>query len=544
MKRIPLLLVLGLVFVSSCSDETTVFENSEDNLILENNQNFLNESVSFEKAGVLDINTESQVSGKSSKDGGEPAGDYPLSLVAQISPPSFTGGENLTASHVYLDNNIAYVSYNTVEDGYAGGIDAIDISDPHNPNILSRLYYSNADINSIGYKDGYIYAVGGVDSEKSVKATSNSFVAKISAPNGKIDVNAGIVYGFQEGFVGTDIAISDDIYVTSGKDGNLTVYDASSVETKKELPFSDLRSVAIDDNRIGVLDASAGVSIFDQNFVLIKEISIASDFGEVSKRTIDFSNDRIIVAEGAKGAGVYSTTTGELIEYIPILLNPTGSDAQDNVTNAISVNEEVILMANGGAGLSLSKEEGDNASPVGVLDLDGSINYVISKDDYIFAASGTAGLQVIKMNKPTESLENRCSELTNYSGSTNLNVNSGEVIEYKGSKRLSSINVGGQLLLCGSWSVQENTTINADGLFELNGYIIVGRNNRRRDVIINSNAKLRVEGRLVIYGDLILSDGATLEFIGSDSDVYVRGSVKKSESATITGDFNDLNNKF
>ncbi|QWX85112.1 hypothetical protein H0I23_05605 [Cellulophaga sp. HaHaR_3_176] len=544
MKRIPLMLVLGLVFVSSCSDETTVFEKSDDNLFLENNQNLLIESVNFENAGVLDINLESQLLGKTSKAGGELAGDYPLSLVAQITPPSFQGGENLTASHVFLDNNIAYVSYNTVEDGFAGGVDAIDISDPHNPYILSRLYYSNADINAVGYKDGYIYAVGGVDSEQSVTATSNSFLAKISAPSGRIDVSAGIVYGFQEGYVGTDIAVNDNIYVTSGKDGTLSVYDANTVENIKEMPFSDLRSVAIDNNRIGVLDASAGVSVFDENFVLLKEISITSDFGEVSKRTIDFSGDRVIVAEGSKGAGVYSTTTGALLEYIPIMINPEGSDSQDNVTNAIAVNEEVILMANGGAGLSLSKEEGDSSSPVGVLDLDGSINYVISNGDYIFAASGTAGLQIIKMNKPSESLENRCSELTNYNGSSNLNVNSGEVIEYKGSKRLSSINVGGQLLLCGSWSVQENTTINEDGLFELNGYIIVGRNSKRRDVIINSNAKLRVEGRLIIYGDLILNDGASLEFIGSDSDVYVRGSVIKSESATITGEYRDLNNKF
>lgn len=69
------------------------------------------------------------------------------------------------------------------------------------------MYYTNADINSVAYENGFIYAVGVVDSEKSVLDISNSFVAKIPSSNGFINIDGGITYDFQEGFVGADIRI-------------------------------------------------------------------------------------------------------------------------------------------------------------------------------------------------------------------------------------------------------------------------------------------------------------------------------------------------
>lgn len=534
-----------LVFITSCSDETTVFQDEQSNVSIQDNQDFLNQSISFENAGVLDISSEELLSGKSSKDGDPLAGDYPLSLIAQIAPPSFSGGENLTATHVNIVDDIAYVSYNTVESDYVGAIDAIDVSDPYSPKITSRLYYSNADINAIAYDSGYIYIVGGVDSEKSVRATTNSFVAKIPSSNGNINIDGGITYGFQEGFIGTDIAINgNNIYITSGKDGVLAVYDKNNVELLNEMPLADLRSVTIAENNIAVLDASKGVSIFDANFSLIKEIAISSDFGIASKRTLDFSNDKIFVSEGSKGAGIYNATTGAFIEYISILISPDGSDASDNVTNAVAVNENVILMANGGAGLSLSEESSESTSPVGIIDLDGSINFVASKGDYIFAASGTAGLQIIKMNKPNQSLATKCENLTSYKGSSKLTVGSNEVIAYQGSKRLNEIEVAGDLLLCGSWTVSNNVNLDVDSLFEMKGSIIVGNNRNKKTISVAANASLRIEGDLIIYGDLILEEGATLDFLGTSSRVYITGKVTKAESADVTGDFNDILKSF
>ncbi len=547
MKRFFHLFISASLFVVSCSDETTVYDEPKDDLRVETNETLLENSVVYDNAGVLDILDEATVTGKTSLTAkNEVAGDYPLTLVAQIDVPSFDGGGNLTASHVDVEGNFAYVSYNTVDDGYVGGVDIIDVSDPTNPRVTSRLYYTNADINSIKYDNGYVYIAGGVDAERSVRATSNSFVAKIVANNGRLNIDAGITYGFQEGYNATDVEVTaSQVIVTSGQEGFVTIYNKSDLTASNEAPFLDLRAVAVKDNSIAVLDASSGVHILDENLNSIRDIAIDSDFGVNTKRTLDFNGENIVVAEGSKGAGVYNASTGTFIEYIPILLNPESVDNADVVTNAVATNEQVLLMANGGAGLCLSEEQqNDNTDLVGIIQLEGSINYVASKDDYIFAASGKEGLQIIKLNRPNQSLITRCADLTAYQGSANLNVNGGDNLSFRGSKRFNDFNVSGSLLLCGSWTVKENANINQDALFEMNGTFVVGRNSRKRNVNVNSGATLRVEGNLTIYGNLVLNDGATIEFIGENSVVNIFGNVIRNGDTNVTGTFRDIRNSF
>ncbi|MFX0556894.1 hypothetical protein ACOCEA_08850 [Maribacter sp. CXY002] len=551
MKKFPILtsVLTLLAFTFSCSDETTVYEepNNTENLRVETNETLLENSILYDQAGVLDILDVATVTGKSNASGkAEQAGDYPLTLVAQVDVPSYQGGENLTASHVDIDGDYAYVSYNTVEDGYVGAVDIINVSNPTNPRVTSRLYYTNADINSIDYDNGFVYLAGGVDSERSVTATGNSFVAKIVAANGRLDLDAGITYGFQDGYNATDVqVVGNNVIVTSGQEGFVRVYNASDLTTVVEAPFLDLRSVTTKDNKIAVLDASAGVTIMDEGLNKISDIAIDSDFGINTKRTLEFSRDNIVVAEGANGAGVYNATTGAFIEYVPILINPESVDVSDIVTNAVAVNGDVLLMANGGAGLCLSEDQDNqDADLVGIIQLEGSINYVATKGDYIFAASGKEGLQIIKLNRPDASLVSRCADLSFYTGSSDLNIGISDVLSYRGAKRFNDFNVNGSLLLCGSWTVRNEVNITANALLEMNGTFVVARNSRRKDVTVGENATFRVEGNLTIYGDLNLEDGATIEFIGENSVVNIFGSVNKHANANVLGTFNDVKAKF
>jgi hypothetical protein len=546
MKKVHLLLWSVILFTISCSDETTVFSDPQDEIQLEKSDLILKNSVVYDYSGVLDIAEEDVISGKSSRSSKvNEAGDYPLTLVAQVNPPSFSGGENLAATHVHVDGDYAYVSYNTAQDGYVGAIDIVDIRNPSEPTVASRLYYSNADINAVEYNDGYVYAVGGLDAEKSLLATSNSFVAKIPVSGGTMNTSA-IIYGYQEGFNSTDIEVTPiHVVVSSGGDGTITVYDKRDLSIVTEAPFQDLRSVAKNNGQFAVLDAGKGVSILDSELNVIKEIAINTDFGAGTKRTLTFNDDKIIVSEGNKGAGLYNTNTGALLEYLPILIDPNGiDDTQDIETNAVAINENVLLMANGGAGLCLSEDNGNNANLYGVIQLDGSINFVESKGDYIFAASGKSGLQIIKLNRPSESLTASCASLSPYSGSTDLKVKLGEDEAYNGSKRFANIEVAGTLLLCGSWTVSNEVNINTDALFEMNGTLVVGRNNKRKNIIVQEGATFKVEGNLTIYGDLILNDGAELEFIGNNSVVNIFGSVVKNGSVTVFGNVDDVKNKF
>ncbi len=545
MNKTTILCAAALALTVSCSDETTVFDDPQDNIRLENNEQILENSIVYDYSGVLDIAEEDIITGKSSSSGKvDEAGDYPLTLVAQINPPSFSGGENLTATHVHVDGDYAYVSYNTAEDGYAGAIDVINVRNPLEPAVTSRLYYSNADVNSIEYNDGYVYAVGGVDSEKSVRATSNSFVAKIPVSGGRMSTGA-IIYGFQEGFNSTDIEVSpSQVVVSSGGDGTVTIYDKRDMTIIKEAAFQDLRSVSSYNGQFAVLDASKGVSILDSELNIIKEIEINTDFGAGTKRTLAFNGDKVIVSEGTKGAGLYSVSSGSLIEYLPILIDPNTTSSEDKETNAVATNEEVILMANGGAGLCLSEDKGNGPGLVGVIELEGSINFVESKDDYIFAAAGKNGLQIIKLNRPSQSLAAECASLDTYSGSSKLVINEGQDIAFRGSKRFGSIKVSGSLLMCGSWTVRNDVDVIENGLMEMNGTLVVGSNKKRKKITVEAGAVLRIEGNLTIYGDLELKDNSTIEFIGSNSVVNIFGDVKIDDNVTISGDFDDAQDKF
>lgn len=541
MRKVYLLLLSTALFLGACSDETTVFIDPQQDIRIETNTQLLQNSVVYSHAGVLDIAENDNISGKSNKANGEElAGDYPLTLVAQVNPPA-----NLTASHVDVDGAYAYVSYNLAGDDYYGGIDVIDIGDPNQPRVTGRLIYSNADINSVHYSDGYLYAVGGVDAELSVRATSNSFVVKIPVVNGSFNNIGELLYGFQPGDNATDVHVDkNEVYVTSGKEGSITIYDTKDLEVKKEELFPDLRSLAFNKNKIALLDASTGIRIIDDKLKTKKEIPVSSDFGMYTKRTIDFDGEKIVIAEGNKGAGVYSYSTGALQQHIPILIDPNKEPIGDIVSNAVAINKDVILMANGGAGLCLSEDKGTTAEAYGVIQLDGSINYVQTRDDYVFAASGQNGLQIIKLNRLSQSLAAECATLSTYNGPSKLVINEGEEYSFKGSKRFNSVQVKGSLLLCGSWTVRNNVDIKDNGLMRMNGTLVVGSNNKRKKIKIEKGAVLQIEGNLTIYGDLELKDDSTIEFIGSDSVVNIFGKVEKGDNVSVAGDFEDVQNKF
>lgn len=533
--------LIGALVLNACSDETTIYQdNLQDEVFLENSSAVLDGAVSFGTSGVLDIFDENGASGKSA----DVAGDYPLTLVASVSPPSYRSGDNLTASHVQLDGSFVYVAYNTVGEEYYGAIDIVNISDPHNPRVTSRLFYLNTHVNALKFENGYIYAVGGVNAETSVTATANSFLARIPASGGRLSTD-GILYGFQEGYNAADVLVqADRILVSSGKEGSITAYSKTDLTKLGETFVADARSMAATDAGFAVLDAGSGVRLLQQDFSETALVPVTTDLGLATKKTLDIQQGRIMVAEAALGAGIYDAATGNLMEYLPIPIHPDGTDQADVVTNAVVANEEAVFMANGGAGMCLSAFEGDQARLVGIIELQGSVNYVASRDDYVFAATGEGGLQVIRIHRPSESLAGSCEGLPEYDGSSKMTVNSGQSAAFSGAKRLNNMNIGGELLLCGAWTVSNSVNLQPGGRFDLFGTLAVGRFNRRRNITVNEGSVLRIEGDVTIYGDLILNDGATLEFLGEDSAIDIFGQVKVAGDVTITGNFRDVRNKF
>lgn len=133
---------------------------------------------------------------------------------------------------------------------------------------------------------------------------------------------------------------------------------------------------------------------------------------------------------------------------MPIPLNPEGVDAGDVVTKAVSIDQSLLFMANGAAGISVSNVENtSDVKSMGILDLDGSSNFVRNEENFVFVATGSGGLQILKINTPAgDPTETLCNDLPAYTGSSNLNVNGNEKMAFSGTASLKNVNVGGELL--------------------------------------------------------------------------------------------------
>ena len=406
MKNLLAVIVLTVILFTGCADETTIFDQQSlgKELVLEESTTVLSNGISNDSNGILDIYFENEIS---AKNGGLSLGttsDFHLNLVGQVSSPNFAGSSNLAATHVAYQDQFAYVSYNTIGETFAGAVDVIDLSDPLSPVLTSRMYMYNRDANVILYDNDHLYVLGGVNTEMVLEATGESFIAKIGVNDGVIDLN-NVSYFYQQGNTATGITkMGNSYYVSSGIDGSIAKYDGNAFLKSNEVAFDDLRSVSSENGKLAILDGATGITIMDGELNEVMKINTSSNFVEDAKRTIAMTADQVIVAEGTQGAGVYNLNSGALEEFLPILVDPENIASSDKVTNAVAINGDATLMANGGAGLAI-KVTNDIVDLMGVVELNGSINYVVSDGDYIFAASGRSGLQIINKIRANQSFE-------------------------------------------------------------------------------------------------------------------------------------------
>ncbi|MEP1257999.1 MAG: hypothetical protein ABJL32_04625, partial [Algoriphagus sp.] len=118
-----------------------------------------------------------------------------------------------------------------------------------------------------------------------------------------------------------------------------------------------------------------------------------------------------------------------------------------------------------------------------------------------------------------------------------------ESAAYAGSTVLKNVNIGGTFLFCGSLAIEQNLNINSNGLMTVNGSFAFGQYRKNSSLNINSQSKLQLQGSTVIYGDLKLNSGATLEFLGNGNTITVYGTVTVNSGAQIIGNYTDTEGK-
>ena len=531
-------LVLGLALVLalySCNDTSNPINDGP--ITINSDSEALTARVKLDNTGVVGLIDPNAPSGRIQ----EESSDLPLILVSQVDAP-VVGNQTLRATHVDIDGDYAYVSYNTEGDTYLGAVDIFDITNPYSPKITQQAIFSDTDISALEYKNGKLYLAAAVNIDQNADVTSPANLITVSVSGGQF--TSDFVYTSMPGFVATDVAnTNSNTAVTSGNDGVIGLFDVNQTPGNST-EMEDLRAVAFGSDKLAVLSGTSGVHILDPNS-LSEVISIPLTLDVAgAKRTLDIENGNLYVSEGANGAGIYKMSDGSLVSRLAIPIRPEDVDENDIVTNAVSVDDDLLFMANGAAGISIS-DVSDLAAikEFGVLDLDGSSNFVRNEEEFVFVATGFGGLQILKINKSDESTEPSCDGLASYSGNANLNINSNESQSYSGSTVLKNVNIGGNFLFCGSLAIEQNLNINSNGLMTVNGSFAFGQYKKNTSLNINSQSKLQLHGSTVIYGDLRLNSGATLEFLGEGNTITVYGTVTVNSGAQIIGNYTDTEGK-
>ncbi len=362
-------------------------------IIIENDETVLSSRFSTDNSGMLDIKTTGIAEGRVH---GKP--DYDLFLLAEVNPPEYEG-QLLRASYVEIAGNKAFVAYNTEGDQYLGGVDVYDISDEESPRLISQAIFPYTDVSAIAFDDEAIYLAEATDVDLDPAFDSPAVVERIML-NGGLLTEESKRLGV-EGFVATGIGVGEhNLFATSATAGGLTVFNKYSFEPTFYVEIDQARDLIVKGNTVAIASGVPGrVTFFDNGSrSTVGEYEIGGAEAEEARTGLDYMGNDIVFAAGAAGVLLLDGKSGEVSSAVE-LSEVEGVDPADVVSNSVSVNGGMVLMANGAAGLYVGKPKGKSIELEGSIDLGASANVVKSRGNIIFVATGTGGLKIVGIKR-------------------------------------------------------------------------------------------------------------------------------------------------
>lgn len=344
--------------------------------------------------------------------------NFVFKLKAEVDPPEHEG-RTLMATHVFINEHFAFVTYNIRGEEFGGALEIFDVRDLDNPQILSQVIFPESDINSVHYDKGKVYLVGatsnveelGFKDPASFKVLSVNPNMQILSLDTIIDVPS---------FSANGIYVSKDrIYITSGDTGGLTILDKDYKLVRSE-SIPDARSVTANDDFVYVLSGQPGtLSVFNKtNSQFLNTTQIGGANTPHSKSEISATDEYLFAALNEEGLRMVNlnTTPRTIRQQIPRPETPPGDIDANHVTNSVSFNHPLLFIGNGHSGVSVGElvsKQNDQIVLKGqmVFEDKTSTNFVQSRGNVVFVASGLGGLKILSISidegvppdvKPTE----------------------------------------------------------------------------------------------------------------------------------------------
>ncbi len=538
MRRLGLLLLIASIAVTnSCKKNKDDEPKNDGDVIITTDGNSLNSRISTSEAGVIFIDPRTQ---KKSTAADTSSNEYPMEVIATVAAPR-NNGDTLRATHVEINGNYAYISYNIEGATYKGGVDVINISNTSSPSLVYSMVFTSMDISAITYYNNRLYIAGAKDISSTPSVTNPAVVGYIPLSNG-IPTGSYQTVNYT-GYAGTGIVAADGkIFLTTGTTGGLFVVDTNLAQVQN-IALTDTRGVAVSSSYVAVQTGNAIYIYNKSNYTLARTITLGTDIAD-SKRTMEFNGDYLFVANGLGGNKFYNVTTGALLDQIVLPTSIPGVlNSADIVANGVSYNNKLYFAANGAAGAYVCTENTVNhtLNLVGAFNfgIGNSINYIKSRDNVVFIAAGKGGMKIARFTPA--SIAPSCTGLSAYTGNNTLNVNANQNLQYAGSVSLHTLNVDGTFFYCGTMAISNVCDIKNNASFSMQGTLAFGSSNKTLNV--KTNARFKIQGNVTIYGDLNLENNSTLEFVGTNNTITIVGNVTKGTGVTITGTYNDVNHK-
>ena len=413
------LTVSALTFVQlSCGETVAPVDEpgnqSNDRISITNDEMQLNGRVRYLDAAVPIIPAAAPAMAASGRATSPPRA-FSLRLRAEVLPPAIDG-QVLQATAIAMRGDRATVSYNMRGAQYLGGIDVFNISDKSRPKLRSEALFNDTDVNSVAIDGGNAYvATATGDPAYAYPAV----LEVIPMRTGKL-----VLDGNQRtpltSFAATSVAIpAATIYATSGNTGALTAIDQGTMTITGSIDLFDARWVDVADGKVVVVQGGtpgtpgtqAQISVYDeQTLQLLGQYGfIGADIPE-SKSTVEVVGGKAFIAAGTGGVQILSVKTGAVVGSVPLPdAAALGLDPSVVVTNAVAVDDDLLFISNGEAGVYVAQgsqpfdqtgsEQQQQITLLGRLQFDNlqSVNHVAFKNNYLIIASGLGGLKTVEV---------------------------------------------------------------------------------------------------------------------------------------------------
>jgi|SRR6056297_46601 len=407
----PAFLVISLLLISGCGVSTEDFNDS--GYSIQNDETILQERV-LETDQVINVisPTTDQVS--------KTVASFDLTLIAEVDAPVVDGvTTQATLVDIFGTSGRAVVSYNVRGDEYKGAVDVVQVTSSPRISIQVRsgIGFTNSKANAAYMNDNELWLAQATDDQAITQNGSNSVVRLFGVSGFKINDNP--VHAGVQGFAANSIHESDGrIYVTSGSNAGLTIFNQNLTETIDFVPIPDARWVDTDDSRIVVLSGgpntgSGILHVLDKSdrSVLHQHSFSGADTPE-AKNTLEIKGDLAVVAAGRSGTHLIDLNTGDLLATIPLPdAGSLGLTTDVVESNAASADEEFIFISNGEAGVyaaeaNINLNNYSTGNPVsiellGYLQFDDlqSVNHVAYRNQTLFVAAGLGGVKGVMLTR-------------------------------------------------------------------------------------------------------------------------------------------------